>query len=52
MAGRHSRTRIFSSPAGIVATAAAGVALAVGGTVGAVQLTSGSDQSGQAALDL
>lgn len=37
--GRHSRTRIFSSPAGIAATAAVGVALAVGGTVGAVQLT-------------
>ncbi|MET8092360.1 septal ring lytic transglycosylase RlpA family protein [Micromonospora sp. NPDC005220] len=52
MAGKHSRTRIFSSPAGIVATAAVGVALAVGGTVGAVQLVSGPDQSGQAALDL
>ncbi|EEP72642.1 rare lipoprotein A [Micromonospora sp. ATCC 39149] len=39
MAGRHSRTRLFSSPAGIAATAA--VALAVGGTVGAVRLTSG-----------
>ncbi|MCG5442227.1 septal ring lytic transglycosylase RlpA family protein [Micromonospora sp. NIE79] len=52
MAGKHSRTRIFSSPAGIVATAAVGVALAVGGTVGAVQLVSGSDQSGQVALDL
>ncbi|MFG1649064.1 septal ring lytic transglycosylase RlpA family protein [Micromonospora sp. NPDC049275] len=52
MVGRHSRTRIFSSPAGIAATAAVGVALAVGGTVGAVQLTSGSGQSSQAALDL
>ncbi|WP_406060444.1 septal ring lytic transglycosylase RlpA family protein [Micromonospora sp. NBC_00860] len=52
MAGKHSRTRIFSSPAGIVATAAVGVALAVGGTVGAVQLVSGSDQTGQTALDL
>ncbi len=52
VAGKHSRTRIFSSPAGIVATAAVGVALAVGGTVGAVQLTSGSDQSGQTALEL
>lgn len=51
MAGKHSRTRIFSSPAGIVATAAVGVALAIGGTVGAVQLTSGSGQSEQAALD-
>ncbi|KAB1935980.1 hypothetical protein F8271_20795, partial [Micromonospora sp. ALFpr18c] len=49
--GKHSRTRIFSSPAGIVATAAVGVALAVGGTFGAVQLTSGSGQSEQAALD-
>ncbi|MGC4865759.1 septal ring lytic transglycosylase RlpA family protein [Micromonospora sp. DT53] len=52
MAAKHSRTRIFSSPAGIVATAAVGVALAVGGTVGAVQLASGSDQPGQTALDL
>ncbi|RAN97521.1 RlpA-like lipoprotein [Micromonospora noduli] len=52
VAGKHSRTRIFSSPAGIVATAAVGVALAVGGTVGAVQLVSGPDQSGQVALDL
>ncbi|MFU8872396.1 septal ring lytic transglycosylase RlpA family protein [Micromonospora sp. SL4-19] len=41
MAGRHLRTRKFSSPAGIAATAAVGVLLAVGGTVGAVQLTSG-----------
>ncbi|MEU7617058.1 septal ring lytic transglycosylase RlpA family protein [Micromonospora rifamycinica] len=39
MVGRHSRNRIFSSPAGIAATAAVGVALAVGGTVGAVRLT-------------
>ncbi|MET7960019.1 septal ring lytic transglycosylase RlpA family protein [Micromonospora zamorensis] len=52
MAGKHSRTRIFSSPAGIVATAAVGVALAVGGTFGAVQLTSGSAQSGETTLDL
>ncbi|MEU4472705.1 septal ring lytic transglycosylase RlpA family protein [Micromonospora sp. NPDC023888] len=52
MAAKHSRTRMFSSPAGIVATAAVGVALAVGGTVGAVQLTSGSGQSEQVALDL
>ncbi|MEW1586384.1 septal ring lytic transglycosylase RlpA family protein [Micromonospora vinacea] len=52
MAGKHSRTRIFSSPAGIVATAAVGVALAVGGTVGAVQLVSGPEQTGQTALDL
>ncbi|WBC13259.1 septal ring lytic transglycosylase RlpA family protein [Micromonospora sp. WMMA1998] len=40
MAARHLRTRKFSSPAGIAATAAVGVVLAVGGTVGAVQLTS------------
>ncbi|MFR9778573.1 septal ring lytic transglycosylase RlpA family protein [Micromonospora sp. MS34] len=39
MAGRHLRTRKFS-PTGIAATAAVGVVLAVGGTVGAVQLTS------------
>ncbi|MGW4501614.1 septal ring lytic transglycosylase RlpA family protein [Micromonospora sp. NPDC004336] len=52
MAGRHSRTRMFSSPAGIAATAAVGVALAVGGTVGAVQLTSGSDAARPVAVDL
>ena len=52
MAGRHSRTRMFSSPANIVATAAVGVALAVGGTVGAVQLTSGSPQSDPVAAEL
>ncbi|RLP92967.1 septal ring lytic transglycosylase RlpA family protein [Micromonospora sp. CV4] len=52
VAGRHSRTRIFSSPAGIAATAAAAVALAVGGTVGAVQLTSGSAQPEQATIEL
>ncbi|MET8123719.1 septal ring lytic transglycosylase RlpA family protein [Micromonospora sp. NPDC005189] len=52
MVGKHSRTRIFSSPAGIAATAAVGVALAVGGTFGAVQLTSGSAESGQATLEL
>ncbi|MFG2056448.1 septal ring lytic transglycosylase RlpA family protein [Micromonospora sp. NPDC048930] len=39
MAGRHFRPRKFS-PAGIAATAAVGVVLAVGGAVGAVQLTS------------
>ncbi|MFD0823927.1 septal ring lytic transglycosylase RlpA family lipoprotein, partial [Micromonospora zhanjiangensis] len=38
MAGKHSRVRILRSPAGIVSTAAVGVALAVGGTVGVVQL--------------
>ncbi|MFB9234764.1 septal ring lytic transglycosylase RlpA family protein [Plantactinospora siamensis] len=40
MTGKHSRTRFFRSPVGIVSSAAVGVALAVGGTVGAVQLTS------------
>ncbi|MEV1144333.1 septal ring lytic transglycosylase RlpA family protein [Micromonospora sp. NPDC049799] len=52
MAGRHSRTRMISSPAGIAATAAIGVALAVGGTVGAVQLTSASGSARPAAVDL
>ncbi|MGN9811917.1 septal ring lytic transglycosylase RlpA family protein [Micromonospora sp. BQ11] len=52
MAGRHSRTRMISSPAGIAATAAIGVALAVGGTVGAVQLTSASESARPAAVDL
>ncbi|MEW2377087.1 septal ring lytic transglycosylase RlpA family protein [Micromonospora sp. NPDC047812] len=52
MTGRHSRTRMFSSPAGIAATAAVGVALAVGGTVGAVQLTSGAEPARPAAVDL
>ncbi|MCM0674111.1 septal ring lytic transglycosylase RlpA family protein [Micromonospora phytophila] len=52
MAGRHSRTRRFSSPAGIAATAALGVALAVGGTVGAVQLTSGAEPERPVAVDL
>ncbi|MEU6072441.1 septal ring lytic transglycosylase RlpA family protein [Micromonospora sp. NPDC047074] len=52
MAGRHSRTRMFSSPAGIAATAAVGVVLAVGGTVGAVQLTSGAEPAAPVAVDL
>ncbi|TWJ24826.1 septal ring lytic transglycosylase RlpA family protein [Micromonospora endolithica] len=52
MVGRHSRTRMISSPTGIAATAAIGVALAVGGTVGAVQLTSASGQQRPAAVDL
>ena len=52
MAGRHSRTRMFSSPAGIAATAAVGVALAVGGTVGAVQLTSDAEPARPTAVDL
>ncbi|SCG79643.1 rare lipoprotein A [Micromonospora echinaurantiaca] len=53
MAGRHHvRTRRFSSPAGIAAAAALGVALAVGGTVGAVQLTAGSEPARPVAVDL
>ncbi|MBQ1074187.1 septal ring lytic transglycosylase RlpA family protein [Micromonospora sp. C31] len=52
MAGRHSRTRMFSSPAGIAATAAVGVALAVGGTVGAVQLTSDAETVRPVAVDV
>ncbi|WP_309227101.1 septal ring lytic transglycosylase RlpA family protein [Micromonospora thermarum] len=52
MAGRHSRPRRFSSPTGIAATAALGVILAVGGTVGAVQLTSGAEAERPAAVDL
>lgn len=40
MANRHHRSRMFSSPAGNAATAAVAVAVAVGGTVGAVRLTS------------
>ncbi|MEU8295941.1 septal ring lytic transglycosylase RlpA family protein [Micromonospora sp. NPDC048909] len=52
MAGRHLRTRRISSPVGIAATAAVGVALAIGGTVGTVQLTSGSAESRPVAVDL
>ncbi|MGS2614034.1 septal ring lytic transglycosylase RlpA family protein [Micromonospora sp. LZ34] len=52
MAGRHSRTRRFSSPAGLAATAGLAVALAVGGTVGAVRLTAGSESARPAAVDL
>jgi rare lipoprotein A len=52
VAGRHSRTRRNLSPAGIAATAAVGVALAVGGTVGAVHLTSGTSASRPVAVDL
>ncbi|MFG2106146.1 septal ring lytic transglycosylase RlpA family protein [Micromonospora chersina] len=51
MAGRHLRTRKFSSPAGIAATAAVGVALAIGGTVGAVQLTSAEPAATPAAVE-
>ncbi|WNM41833.1 septal ring lytic transglycosylase RlpA family protein [Micromonospora halotolerans] len=51
MAGRHLRTRKFSSPAGIAATAAVGVVLAIGGTVGAVQLTSAEPAATPAAVE-
>ncbi|MEU4476769.1 septal ring lytic transglycosylase RlpA family protein [Micromonospora sp. NPDC023966] len=51
MAGRHLRTRKFSSPAGIAATAAVGVVLAIGGTVGAVQLTSAEPAAAPAAVE-
>ncbi|MFC0029626.1 septal ring lytic transglycosylase RlpA family protein [Micromonospora chaiyaphumensis] len=51
MAGRHLRTRKFSSPAGIAATAAVGVVLAIGGTVGAVQLTSAEPAAEPAAVE-
>ncbi|WP_026274696.1 septal ring lytic transglycosylase RlpA family protein [Salinispora tropica] len=42
MAGRHARTRRVS-PTGVAATAAIGVVLAIGGTVGTVRLTSGNE---------
>ncbi|MGC4886055.1 septal ring lytic transglycosylase RlpA family protein [Micromonospora sp. DT227] len=52
MAARHLRTRrLFSSPAGIAATAAVGVALAVGGTVGAVQLTAAEPPAAPALVE-
>lgn len=41
---------MFTSPAGIAATAAVGVALVVGGTVGAVQLASGEPADSAPAL--
>ncbi|MET7469138.1 septal ring lytic transglycosylase RlpA family protein [Micromonospora sp. NPDC005686] len=51
MAARHLRTRKFSSPAAIAATAAVGVALAVGGTVGAVRLTAGEPPAAPVAVE-
>ncbi|MEU8365652.1 septal ring lytic transglycosylase RlpA family protein [Micromonospora tulbaghiae] len=51
MAARHLRTRKFSSPAAIAATAAVGVALAVGGTVGAVRLTSAEPPAAPVAVE-
>lgn len=51
MAGRHHlRTRKFP-PLGVAATAAVGVVLAVGGTVGAVRLTSGEPAAGPAVVE-
>ncbi|MEV6814021.1 septal ring lytic transglycosylase RlpA family protein [Micromonospora sp. NPDC051296] len=52
MAGRHSRTRRITSPAGLAASAVVAVTLAVGGTVGAVRLTAGSEPVRPAAIDL
>ncbi|WP_203998908.1 septal ring lytic transglycosylase RlpA family protein [Micromonospora lutea] len=52
MAGKHSRTRRIASPAGITASAVVAVALAVGGTFGAVRLTAGSEPVRPAAIDL
>ncbi|MGC5051337.1 septal ring lytic transglycosylase RlpA family protein [Micromonospora sp. DT48] len=52
MAGKHSRTRRITSPAGLTASAVVAVALAVGGTVGAVRLTAGSEPVRPAAIDL
>ena len=51
MTGRHTRTRRITSPAGIAASAVVAVALAVGGTVGAVRLTAGSEPVRPAAID-
>ncbi|MFC7546301.1 septal ring lytic transglycosylase RlpA family protein [Plantactinospora sp. GCM10030261] len=47
MPGKHSLRSLFRSPVGIVSVAALGVAVAVGGAVGAVQLT--ADPTGVAA---
>ncbi|MDG4794813.1 septal ring lytic transglycosylase RlpA family protein [Micromonospora sp. WMMD1082] len=52
MAGRHSRTRRITSPAALTASAVVAVALAVGGTVGAVRLTAGPEPVRPAAIDL
>ncbi|MBQ1023180.1 septal ring lytic transglycosylase RlpA family protein [Micromonospora sp. C95] len=52
MAGRHSRNRRFTSPAGLTASAVVAVALAVGGTVGAIRLTAESEPVRPAAIDL
>ncbi|GIJ38896.1 septal ring lytic transglycosylase RlpA family protein [Micromonospora andamanensis] len=52
MTGKHSRTRRITSPAGLTASAVLAVALAVGGTVGAVRLTAEADPVRPAAVDL
>lgn len=49
MAGRHARTRRVS-PAGVAATAAVGVVLVIGGTVGAVRLTSANESDRSVAV--
>ncbi|MFI7025345.1 septal ring lytic transglycosylase RlpA family protein [Micromonospora sp. NPDC049900] len=52
MTGRHSRTRRITSPAGLTATGVLAVALAVGGTVGAMRLSDDSDPARPTAIDL
>ncbi|GIJ08618.1 septal ring lytic transglycosylase RlpA family protein [Micromonospora andamanensis] len=52
MTGKHSRTRRITSPAGLTASAVLAVALAVGGTVGAVRLTAEAEPVRPAAIDL
>ncbi|WP_027660742.1 septal ring lytic transglycosylase RlpA family protein [Salinispora fenicalii] len=49
MAGRHARTRRVSST-GVAATAAIGVVLAIGGTVGTVRLTSANEPDWSASV--
>ncbi|WP_018254854.1 septal ring lytic transglycosylase RlpA family protein [Salinispora mooreana] len=49
MAGRHTRTRRVS-PTGVAATAAIGVVLAIGGTVGTVRLTSANESDRSVAV--
>ncbi len=49
VAGRHARTRRVS-PTGVAATAAVGVVLAIGGTVGTVRLTSADESDRSVAV--
>lgn len=49
VAGRHARTRRVS-PTGVAATAAIGVVLAIGGTVGTVRLTSANESDRSVAV--